>query len=361
MATTVVPRGSRTPFLVIAIIAVAAAGGIWFLRADDGSTTAGSTSAIASPVSVPTKVSTIAPVGHGPVTTWQMPDALVGLRSIAVGADGRVWVTEQNRGRVDALDGNRLTRFGVSSTFPDAGAFSFGWGPQDALWFTGYPGGTLGRVLPDGSVNLFESRGEGATTLGIAQGADDTMWATDPNLGAVVRVGADGSVTPIVVSADGGQTQRPGFIVAGSDGRMWFTIPDTSHVAAVDASGNVTRFPVPGRVTPRNIVSTGDGTLWVSLEDRPALAKIDEATGAATVVRLHGRIPTPGLNDLALAADGSLWVATPSDIVLHVATDGTIMRRVRIPGASYSDGIAVAPDGAVWVAARDDLIAKVTP
>ena len=69
------------------------------------------------------------------------------------------------------------------------------------------------------------------------------MWATDPNLGAIVRIGADGTVTPILVSADGGQTQRPGFIVPGTDGQaMWFTIPDTSQVAKV-STGATRRSP----------------------------------------------------------------------------------------------------------------------
>jgi virginiamycin B lyase len=218
--------------------------------------------------------------------------------------------------------------------------------------------------MPDRTVNLFEARGDGATTLGIAQGPDGTMWATDPNLGAVVKIGTDGSLTPVPVSQNGGQTQRPGFIVDGGDGNMWFTIPDTSQVASVPATGEttVTRFRVPGNVTPRNIVSAGDGTLWVSLEDRAALAHLDEATGHVTIVPLRGdTLPTAGLNDLALASDGTLWVTTPSSTVLHVDTDGRIIGETKIPGALYADGITVAPDGSVWVAARNDLIAKIVP
>ena len=303
----------------------------------------------------------MSPVRTGRVKTWQIPEALVGLRGVTVAPDGTVWVTEQNRGQVDALKGNQLTRYHVEKVFSDAGAFSFGWGPGDALWFTGYPGGTLGRVMSDGRVNLFEARGDGATTLGIAQGPDGTMWATDPNLGAVVKVGTDGSLTPVQVSNDGGQTQRPGFIVDGGDGNMWFTIPDTNQVASVPATGEptVTRYRVPGNVTPRNIVAAGDGTLWVSLEDRAALAHVDEATGHVTIVPLKGAVPRAGLNDLALASDGTLWITTPSSTVLHVDASGKILDEVKIPGALYADGVTVAPDGSVWVAARNDLIAKI--
>jgi len=80
------------------------------------------------------------------------------------------------------------------------------------------------------------------------------------------------------------------------------------------------------------------------------------------LVPLRGdTLPTAGLNDLALASDGTLWVTTPSSTVLHVDTDGRIIGETKIPGALYADGITVAPDGSVWVAARNDLIAKIVP
>jgi virginiamycin B lyase len=348
--------------IAVAVVAVAAAIGTWLLMRPDRSTTAATGPSIAASVPVTSTTTRVTPVHHGRITTWQIPEELVGLRGIAVAPDGTVWVSEQNRGQVDALEGNRLTRYHVEKLFPDAGAFAFGWGPGDALWFTGYPGGTLGRVMPDRTINLFTSRGDGATTLGVAQGPDGTMWATDPNLGAVLRIGANGSLTPVVISHDGGQTQRPGFITDGGDGNMWFTIPDTSQVASVAATGEptVTRYRIPGNVTPRNIVAAGDGTLWVSLEDRTALAHIDEATGHVTVVRLNAiPMPTTGLNDVALARDGTLWITTPSKWVLHADTDGRIIEETEVPGALYADGITVAPDGSIWVAARDDLIAKI--
>jgi virginiamycin B lyase len=366
MRAATVPTPNRRPVLIaVAVVAVAATVGIWVLSRSDGSTAAAPAPSIAAPVQVPATTSTITPVRTGRVTTWQVPEALVGLRGVAVAPDGTVWVTEQNRGQVDALVGNRLTRYHVEHVFPDAGAFGFGWGPGGALWFTGYPGGTLGRVMPDRAINLFEGRSDSATTLGIAQGPDGSMWATDPNLGSLVRIAADGTLSPVIVSHDGGQTQRPGFVVDGGDGNMWFTIPDTSQVASVPATGDptVTRYTVPGHVTPRNIVAAGDGTLWVSLEDRPALAHVDEATGHVTIVPLTGvKIPTDGLNDLALAKDGTLWVTTPSATVVHVdPANGRVIEETKIPGALYADGITVAGDGSVWVAARDDLIARIAP
>jgi streptogramin lyase len=159
----------------------------------------------------------------------------------------------------------------------------------------------------------------------------------------LVRIGADGALSAVIVSKDGGQTQRPGFVVDGGDGNMWFTISDTSEVASVPATGDptVTRYTVPGHVTPRNIVAAGDGTLWVSLEDRPALAHVDETSGHVTIVPLRGTIPTDGLNDLALAKDGTVWVTTPSSMVLHVDPGtGRIIEEAKIPGALYADGIA---------------------
>jgi len=364
MRAATVPSSNRRPVVIaVAVVALAVVVGIWWVSRSDAPPTAAPAPSIPAPVQVPTTASTITPVRTGRVTTWQLPEPLVGLRSVAVAPDGAVWVTEQNRGQVDSLVGNHLTRYEVEKVFQGAGAFGFGWGPGGALWFTGYPGGTLGRVMPGNAINLFQPRSDAATTLGIAQASDGSMWATDPNLGAVVRIAADGTLSTVQVSHDGGQTQRPGFIVDGGDGNMWFTITDTSEIASVPVTGDptVTRYRVPGNVTTRNIVAAGDGTLWVSLEDRPALAHIDEATGNVTIVPLRGNVPTDGVNDLALAADGTLWVTTPSATVLHVAPTGRIIEESKIPGAQYADGITIAPDGAVWVAARNDLIAKIAP
>src|SRR5262245_35222026 len=123
MASTTMTRKSKAPFVILAVISVAAIVGILVIRNGSGTTTPPAPAqAIASPAPVPTKQATITPKHHGPVTTWQIPEALVGLRSIAVGPDGRVWLTEQNRGQVDSLDGNELTRYEVPKLSTDAGA-----------------------------------------------------------------------------------------------------------------------------------------------------------------------------------------------------------------------------------------------
>src|SRR5580765_2140161 len=106
MAATSTSRPSRTPFVILSVIAIGAIVGIVLLRNQGSSAPPAPVQAIPSPISVPTKTDTITPVRNGQVTTWQVPDQLVGLRSVVVGPDGRVWVTEQNRAQVDSLVGN---------------------------------------------------------------------------------------------------------------------------------------------------------------------------------------------------------------------------------------------------------------
>src|SRR5262245_28467356 len=130
MAATSASRPSRTPFVVLALIAIAAIVGIVLVRQGSGDSAAPPVQALPAPVVVPTKTANVTPVRHGRVTTWQIPESLVGLRSVAVDPQGVVWLTEQNRAQVDSLDGNRLTRYEVGKIFPDAGAFGFGWGPD---------------------------------------------------------------------------------------------------------------------------------------------------------------------------------------------------------------------------------------
>jgi streptogramin lyase len=116
---------------------------------------------------------------------------------VAVSGDD-VWITEQNRGTVERLTDGRLTRFGTDA-FPYVGAFSFGSGPGGAMWFTGFPGGSIARILPDGTANGFAPLSDSSATLGIAEGDGGVMWITDSQRGLLIRIGPDGAVAQISV------------------------------------------------------------------------------------------------------------------------------------------------------------------
>ncbi len=314
---------------------------------------------------IATTHATLKPVRTGRVTAWTLPDPLVGPRDVLVSSDGAVWVTEQNRGRVARLDGTMLTGYSTDA-FPYMGAFALSPGPGGTVWFSGYPGGSVGRILPDGSANGFAPLADGATTVGIALGPGGSMWITDQSRPVLERIGSDATVSELVVPPAPGSAQKDvqlRDIAQGADGAMWFTDLGTGSVGSVSAGGTpaIVEHPLGHGAKPRSIALSPDGTLWVTLTNQRALAKIDPEDGAATLVPLPAADAT--LNDLLVSPDGTIWVSEEGSFLLHVRTDGSLIERIELPaGVHYADGLARASDGTVWAAATDaNMLVEVAP
>jgi virginiamycin B lyase len=352
-------RGSRAQRIAASIVVIGLAAAIALLASGvlgNGTDDQPPGPGFPRPTPVTTASSVLKPARSGRVTAWALPEKLVGPRDVAVSADGVVWITEQNRGIVDSFADGTLTRH-HTDVFPYVGAFSLGIGPDGAMWFTGYPGGSIARMLPDGTANGFAPLAGNSATLGIAEGEGDAMWVTDNQRSGLLRISSDGAVGQFLVPASVGSKQsdvQPRDIVRGSDGRMWFTDPGTGAVGSVStgAAPTVTEHLVGAGAEPRSIAVAPDGSLWVTLTDQRALATVDPSDGSATVVPLA--VADATLNDLLVAPDGTLWVSEAGPYLLHVRTDGSTIERIKLPeGARYADGIARAADGTIWVAATD--------
>ena len=164
-------------------------------------------------------------VGNG-VIAWSLPDPYAGPRDVAVTASA-VWVTEQNKGAVDAFGDGKLIRYEVDAKFPNSGAFGLAPGPSGSVWFTGYPNGNVGRLLPDGTVNSFSPIVDTAGTVAAVEDPNGSMWVTDVNLGVVVRIDQQGQVAafPVPPPTSTRELVGPYDIAATPDGAIWFTDP----------------------------------------------------------------------------------------------------------------------------------------
>ena len=320
-------------------------------------TPAAPTYSVPSPTPVPAASSALRQVGTGPVIGWVMSEPLVGPRDVAIDADGTVWITEQNRGIVDSFVGGTLVRH-MTNAFPDTGAFALSAGPG-GMWFTAYPGGTVGRVLPDGRANVFDALAPDAATLGIASGPGGVVWVTDVHRGLLLRIRPDGVVDQIPVPPVGGRPAAPRDIVRGPDDAMWFTDPVTRTVGRIGTNGGASPEQLPLVAAPRSIAA-GAGAIWVTLPKAESLARIDPNDHGIEVIPLPDA--SGPLNDLVVDDDGSIWVTQESQEILHIRDDGTTIARYLLPGgASYADGIAIGPDGTVWATAGDaNMIVSIT-
>jgi virginiamycin B lyase len=302
-------------------------------------------------------------VGKGQVRAWALPMPLSGPRDVLVAADGTVWITEQNRSVLDSLHDGRLERHRVDEFPSESGAFSLAAAPDGSIWFSGYPEGSTGRVLPDGDANVFEALGPRSSTIGIAVAEDGTVWVADVARGALARLSTDGSADLLPVPGSAAAAPSPRDLAIAPDGTVWFTDPGTGSVGSVRDGDppQVETYPVGNGTEPRSIALAPDGTPWFTLGNGKEIAHIDPADGSATIVSVPSA--TGKLNDLAVATDGTLWITEQGRDVLHVSADGSVIERYRLPaGAAYADGIALAPGGDVWVAATDaNLVVQITP
>jgi virginiamycin B lyase len=303
---------------------------------------------------VPVTVDRLQRVVGGGVIGWRLPVPYAGPRDVAVTASA-VWITEQNKGAVDAFVDGKLIRYEVDAKFPNSGAFALTPGPSGSVWFTGYPNGNIGRLLPDGTVNSFSPIVDTAGTVAAVEDQIGSMWVTDVNLGVVLRIDQQGQLSAFPVPPPTSTREPVGpYDIAGTpDGAIWFTDPRTRSIGEISGSAG-TPLIVEHRVrqgsVPRSIAAGPDGSLWVTLP-KTGIGRVDPSGSLQTVAVRTG---SDDINNLAIAKDGTVWLTTTGRSILHVRPDGSLIRRVVMPGgAAGADGIAIGPDGTVWAAATD--------
>ena len=179
--------------------------------------------------------------------------------------------------------------------------------PDGGVWYTGQHDGTLGHLDPaTGDVRTIPL-GAGSAPHGVITGPDGNAWITDGGLNAIVRVDADtDEVTTFPLPGD-----RPGAnlntAVFDSDGILWFT-GQTGIFGRLDpATGSMDVFDDPEGRGPYGITATPSGEIWYASLAGSHIAKVDRATGEATIVEP----PTPNQGARRVWSDsrGRIWVS----------------------------------------------------
>jgi virginiamycin B lyase len=260
-----------------------------------------------------------------------------GPHGIAFDAAGRLWITLEFHGRVQALDadGKVVADYPVGDTHPHGlGVAADG----KTIWFTGKTAGLVGRIAPDGKVATFALPTAGSLPIYIRSGPDGNMWVTELTGNRIARVTADGGVTEFPIPT---ANSRPIAIVPGPDGAMWFTEEAGNKVGRIGRDGRITEFPVP-KAQP-NLILAGlafdrHGNLWVQQHvdhNRPAPAGPDNIV----------RIARAGL------AGGPSGLARTHFTFYPVPTRDTVMHRI-IEG----------PDRNLWFTEmRADKVGRLVP
>lgn len=125
---------------------------------------------------------------------------------------------------------------------------------------------------------------------------------------------------------------------------------------------------------PYDIAMLGDGSVWMTYHDTPAagwpdgvLVELDPGTGTVTPHSVPDGWGDSGFQTLAVAPDGTLWIADLYDRIAHFDPGTGAFTEHVLPAATFTlparpFGINVADDGVVWFSCWDsDAIGSYDP
>ena len=175
------------------------------------------------------------------------------------------------------------------------------------VWYTGQHKGVLGHFDPATEDIREIPLGSGSAPHGVITGPDDAAWITDGGLNAIVRVdGETDEVRAFDLPAD-----RPdanlNTAVFDAAGTLWFTGQSGVYGRLDPATGEMDVFDDPEGRGPYGITVTPGGDIWYASLAGSHIARVDTATGAATVVEP----PTAGQGARRVWSDsrGRIWVS----------------------------------------------------
>ncbi len=161
--------------------------------------------------------------------------------------------------------------------------------PDGTVWFTAQAAGALGRLDPgSGHVDEFPL-GSGSAPHGVIVGPDGAPWVTDGGLNAILRV--DPVSHAIHRYALPAARSRANLNTATFDksGVLWFTGQGGIYGRVDPKADEVRVWDAPRGPGPYGITTTPDGAVYFASLAGSYIARIDPATGAATVIEP----PTP--------------------------------------------------------------------
>jgi virginiamycin B lyase len=220
--------------------------------------------------------------------------------------------------------------------------------PDGTVWYTAQLAGALGRLDPRTGKTTHIPLGDGSAPHGVIVGPDGAPWITDGGLNAIVRVDP-GTLEvkrfPLPASSGYANLNTATFDRAGV---LWFTGQSGIYGRLEPESGAMRVFRAPGGTGPYGITTTPRGDVWYASLAGSHIARINRATGKATVVRP----PTPGQGARRVWSDsrGRLWVSEWNAGKLARYDPATKRwREWRLPGPAQPYAVYVDNRDVVWL------------
>ena len=205
--------------------------------------------------------------------------------------------------------------------------------PDGTIWFTGQRNGKLGRLDPrDGSFKLVDL-GKGAAPHNVIIGPDGAPWVTEGGQNAIARVDPGDHKVTLFRLPEKEAYANLNTAVFDKSGIYWFTGNSGIYGRLDPKSGDITVFRAPRGRGPYGMTVTPNGDVWYASLAGNHIARIDPATGNATIVEP----PTPNQGARRVWSDskGRLWVSewNSGNVSMHDPADGS-WKAWKLPGDS---------------------------
>jgi streptogramin lyase len=246
--------------------------------------------------------------------------------SIAPTADGKLWVTDEYRGRLHRLD----VVAGTLASFdpPCARASDVTEGPGGQLWFACLVPGVhsplgVGRLSPQGTHGVaFRARTRpcDGSPFGNSIAFDYTgnVWFACGIGDAVGRLTV--RTATISMFHDRRINDARG-ITLGPDHNLWFTSWSNNRIGRITPEGRITVFAGPGIDAPNQITAGADGNLWFTSLTNNRIGRI--TVGGAITAFDGSAQGVNGSNEITAGPDGNVWFTT-NDRIGRITPAGEI-------------------------------------
>lgn len=199
------------------------------------------------------------------------------------------------------------------------------------IWYTGQHTGVLGHLDPATGDIREIPLGPGSAPHGVITGPDGAAWITDGGRNAIVRVDAETDAVrafPLPADRAGANLNTAAFDAAGL---LWFTGQAGVYGRLDPSTGEIAVFDDPEGRGPYGITATPDGDVWYASLAGSHIARVDRASGAATIVEP----PTAGQGARRVWSDsrGRIWVSEwdAGQVAVHDPATGE-WQEWRLPG-----------------------------
>jgi virginiamycin B lyase len=179
--------------------------------------------------------------------------------------------------------------------------------PDGTVWYTAQSQGALGILDPKTGKVEQVSLGKGAAPHGVIVGPDGAAWITEGGQNAIARFDAKTKAVKLFALPKGFENANLNTATFDKKGTLWFTGQGGVYGRVDPVSGKVDAWKAPKGFGPYGITTTPTGEVWYASLAGDHIARIDTATGTATVVDP----PRPNVGPRRVWSDskGMLWVS----------------------------------------------------